>query len=69
MIQALVARVVTVSDGDLRAAMKLFAPLVVGGLDRYRPMPNDLLARSMINAAEIAMSGTHTYRDIARMAG
>ena len=51
------------------AAMKLFAPLVVGGLDRYRPMPNDLLARSMINAAEIAMSGTHTYRDIARMAG
>ena len=50
------------------AVMTLFAPLMVGGLDRYRPMPNDKLARAMINAAEIPVSGTHTYRAITRMA-
>lgn len=49
--------------------MTLFAPLMLGSLDNYRPMPNDTLARAMINAVEIAASGTHTYRDIMRIAG
>jgi len=49
-------------------AMKLVAPLMIGSLARYRPMPHDILARAMINAAEISASGTHTYRDIVRLA-
>lgn len=49
---------------------KLIAPLMIGSLRKYRPMPHDVLAQALINVAIIGMAGAHrhTYDDILKLA-
>lgn len=50
------------------AVTSLIAPLLIGKLKRYRPMPHDVLAKALINAASIERSGTYTFAEIKRLA-
>ncbi|MCB0793928.1 MAG: NAD(P)H-binding protein [Flavobacteriales bacterium] len=49
---------------------ELLAPLMVGGLRKYRPMPHERLARALLYAARSGASGVHvhTYDAIMGMA-
>lgn len=50
--------------------MSALAPLMLGGLRKYRPMPHDVLAQALLNAALSKEAGTHTLLEqgIRRMA-
>ena len=52
------------------ALTRLLAPILMGSLAKYRPMPHDMLASAMINAAVDMRAGVfvHTYREIAGLA-
>ncbi len=49
------------------AAMSLISPLMIGGLQRYKPMPHDLLAKALINATDLPVGGTYTFEEIKRI--
>ncbi len=53
------------------ALSKLLAPLMVGGMRKYRPMPHDVLAKALINVAVHGTVGVprHTYDAIVKLAG
>jgi uncharacterized protein YbjT (DUF2867 family) len=53
------------------AISKVLAPLMVGGMRKYRPMPHDVLAKALINAAVNGPQGVHrhSYDAIVEMAG
>ena len=53
------------------AATQALAPLMIGGLRRYRPMPHDRLARALVNAVLTGAPGVHrhTYAAITELAG
>ena len=48
--------------------ISLVSPLMIGPLERYRPMPHDMLAQALINACDLPQSGTYTYSEIKRIA-
>jgi uncharacterized protein YbjT (DUF2867 family) len=41
--------------------MRALAPLMVGGWRKYRPMPHDVLAKALLNAALSGGTGVHTH--------
>ena len=65
-----------VASGLLRTLLwvllvaRLLSPLMVGGLRKYRPMPHDVLAKALLNAALSGANGTqvHTYDGIRELA-
>jgi uncharacterized protein YbjT (DUF2867 family) len=51
------------------AITRLLAPLMVGGLAPYKPMPHDVLAKALIRASGInGTGGTYTYHRIVELA-
>jgi uncharacterized protein YbjT (DUF2867 family) len=51
--------------------MSMLAPLMIGGMQRYRPMPHDVLAKALIRSVLSRDPGTHyyTYKEIVALAG
>ncbi len=49
------------------AVMSLISPLMIGSLQRYRPMPHDLLAKALIRATDLPVGGTYTFEEIKRI--
>ena len=49
---------------------RLLSPLMLGGLRKYRPMPHDVLAKALLNAALSGANGTqvHAYDGIRKLA-
>ncbi len=43
------------------AVTKLVAPLMIGGARKYRPMPHNVLAQALINAALSSTAGVHRH--------
>ena len=52
------------------AVTKLVAPLMFGGMSKYRPMPHEVLAKALINVALGGTAGVyrHTYDEILKLA-